>query len=91
MFVFALMGMEFFGGKFRFDDDDNVTAMCGSPVLGLSNAVEMVGTATSAASPENADAGIANYDCSARHHFDYFLPAFISVFQIFTGEELGNY
>jgi hypothetical protein len=100
MVVFSLMGMTFFGGKFRFADDFedghrrsyvwstvSDTLPTGEPgtrtlYCGLNG--EIVGGAR-----DNCDGvpcDVRHLDCVPRAHFDNFLWAFVTCFQVLSGE-----
>jgi hypothetical protein len=71
MFVFSLMGMNFFATSFRFDETDD-----GSK----SHITETPGPYCG---PEPSDQSL---DCIPRAHFDTILWAFVTCFQILSGE-----
>eukprot|EP00427_Karlodinium_veneficum_P059745 CAMPEP_0169385084 /NCGR_PEP_ID=MMETSP1017-20121227/43865_1 /TAXON_ID=342587 /ORGANISM="Karlodinium micrum, Strain CCMP2283" /LENGTH=1806 /DNA_ID=CAMNT_0009485871 /DNA_START=606 /DNA_END=6023 /DNA_ORIENTATION=+ len=66
IFIFTLMGMEFFALEFQFKEDGH--------------RFPETGTWTSCYNEKD------NYSCVPRAHFDTFLWAFITVYQILTGE-----
>merc|ERR1719261_1376716 len=73
MYVFSLMGMNFFATTFRFNETDDgskshiTTEMVPGPYCG----------------PEPSDQSL---DCIPRAHFDTILWAFVTCFQILSGE-----
>merc|ERR1719238_889447 len=73
MYVFSLMGMNFFATTFRFNETDDgskshiTTEMLPGPYCG----------------PTSSDTSL---DCIPRAHFDTILWAFVTCFQILSGE-----
>jgi hypothetical protein len=65
IFIFTLMGREFFALRFQFDDNGHLLPDAGKP---------------------SCHGKKDDYDCVPRAHFDTFLWAFVTVFQILTGE-----
>eukprot|EP00746_Dinoflagellata_sp_MGD_P008476 gnl/MRDRNA2_/MRDRNA2_116976_c0_seq1.p1 gnl/MRDRNA2_/MRDRNA2_116976_c0~~gnl/MRDRNA2_/MRDRNA2_116976_c0_seq1.p1 ORF type:complete len:1680 (-),score=292.24 gnl/MRDRNA2_/MRDRNA2_116976_c0_seq1:144-4679(-) len=72
MYVFTLMAMSFFATSFHFDYDEGGHIM-----------PELAGKGY--CGPKKVD-GSDNLDCVPRAHFDTFIWAFVTIFQILSGE-----
>jgi len=100
MVVFSLMGMTFFGGQFRFEDDQDdghrrsfvwqtvsdkyPNGDPGTRTLYCGDHGEIVGGLR-----DNCDGvpcDLKHLDCVPRAHFDNFLWAFVTCFQVLSGE-----
>merc|ERR1719326_839529 len=78
MFVFALMGMEFFATEFMFDGNGDKVSTCPEIPPGQD------GYRSSEISVD--DGGYDPWHCVPRSHFDSFLWAMVTVFQVLSGE-----